>query len=129
MDAIQRTDSDPSMGQLYARKHFTLSRTPTRRELDMVLKEVRIAGGLRHQHFVRLVEIYQYKNTYAMIIDPVAERNLVVFMNDLDIKPLYQDDGEREQLSQWFLCLINAISFLHAKKSTIEISSHKTSLQ
>ena len=115
VDTVERA-SEPPGGKLYARKHFVLSKTPTPMELDMVLQEINIAKGLQRDHIVRLVETYQYKSTYAIIMDPVAEANFGLYLSSLDDTPKDMDNGHREQLSRSFRCLANVIAFLHEKK-------------
>jgi serine/threonine protein kinase len=108
-------DSVEKGGELYARKTFTLSRTPKPIELERVLREIKIANGLLHKHIVRLVETYQRKNTYAIILDPVAEGNLGTYLGDLDDSPAYQHFKRREQLAPWFRCLAKAVAFCHER--------------
>ena len=115
VDTVERA-SEPPGGNLYARKQFLLSGTPKPVELDSVLREVKIASNLHHQHIACLIETYQCKNIYAMILEPVAEGNLSVYLSDLDGTPENNDNGLREQLSLWFGCLASAIAYLHGKK-------------
>jgi tRNA A-37 threonylcarbamoyl transferase component Bud32 len=115
VDTVERS-SEPPGGKLYARKQFMLSRTPKPMKLDPVLQEIRIASNLQHKHVARLIETYQCKNIYAMIMEPVAEGNFGVFLSDLDDTPENNNNGLREQLSLWFGCLANAIGYLHKNK-------------
>lgn len=107
VDSVQRE------GRVYARKLFMLSWTPKPRELERVLEEVRIANGLVHQHVVRLIETYQQRNLYAIIMEPVAEGNLATYMSDLDGISLEQGAERREHLAEWFQCLVTALCYLH----------------
>jgi serine/threonine protein kinase len=108
VDAVERE------GKLYARKTFVLSRTPKPMEFEGVLREVKITDSLVHKHIVRLIETYQRKNTYAIIMEPVAEGNLGTYLSDLDDIPKGEDNGRRERLARWFQCLTNAVAYLHS---------------
>jgi serine/threonine protein kinase len=109
-------DSVKRDGKLFARKTFVLSRTPKPQELERVIQETSITTRLIHEHIVRLVETYQHRNKYAIIMEPVAEGNLATYLADLDDVPLGQDQGQRERIVPWFHCLTNAIAYLHDKR-------------
>ncbi|KAF2676950.1 kinase-like protein [Lentithecium fluviatile CBS 122367] len=110
---LRRLD-DRIAGRLYARKMFVLLRRPKPNELERVLQEVKIPNNL-HQHVIRVMETYQRKNMYAIIMEPVAEGNLGIYLSDLDETPASEDSGRREQLTRWFWCLTKAIAYLHAE--------------
>jgi serine/threonine protein kinase len=80
VDAVKRS-SDSQEAKLYARKVFFLTRAAN---LDKILQEIKIARNLKHEHIVRLVETYQCKLTYAMIMEPVADGNLEYYLSSLD---------------------------------------------
>ncbi|OAF99480.1 kinase-like protein [Paraphaeosphaeria sporulosa] len=84
-----------------------------KRKNKRIHEEVRIANGLVHPHIVRLIETYQCKNMYAIIMEPVAQGNLAAYLSDLDELPVGQDAGRRECLAQWFYCLTNALYYIH----------------
>ena len=115
VDTVERS-SEPSGSKLYARKQFMLSRTPKPMELGSVLQMTKIASNLQQKHVARLIETYQCKNIYAMIMEPAADGNLGNFLSDLDDTPENHDNGLREQLSLWIRCLASAIGYLHKKK-------------
>ncbi|KAF2448405.1 kinase-like protein [Karstenula rhodostoma CBS 690.94] len=109
-------DSVKRGSKVYARKLYMLSRIPRPIELERIHEEVEIANGLVHQHVVRLIETYQLKNMYAIIMEPVAEGNLATYLSELDEVPVGADAGRRECLAQWFYCLANALSYLHKSR-------------
>ena len=113
VDMVERTSSPES--ETYARKQFSFSKRPTDAEPASILQEIDIAKGLRHKHIVRLIETYQCNNVYAIIMDPVAEGDLGLYLSNLDDTSNNEDHGRRGQLSQWIKCLANAVAYLHAQ--------------
>ncbi|KAF2183995.1 kinase-like protein, partial [Zopfia rhizophila CBS 207.26] len=97
-------------GRAYARKIITLERDRQDREVQIrqIEQEVNILRGLQHKHLVRFVATYLFRSNYAIIVDPLADRNL-----EDHLKDAIQHDEAREQISAWFRCLTNGLGYLH----------------
>ncbi|KAI9763769.1 MAG: Ankyrin-2 [Geoglossum simile] len=118
VDKVERI-SGPRKGQIYARKLFRLPVEDHQQEQmqTSIQREVDIAKSAHHAHVVRLIETYRFKSYYAIIMHPVAEKNLHEYLHETDSTPLDHKGQElRERIPSWFECLINGMAYLHLQQ-------------
>jgi serine/threonine protein kinase len=88
--------------RVYARKTILLSDFQDQEQgLTEIRKEVEILKQLRHLHIIKLVTTYAFRNNYAIIMDPLAERNLEQSLQKNTISPA------------WFGCLLSGLIYTH----------------
>ena len=109
--------SRPFQSEVYARKTIKIwPKHTARRIISTIQNEVEIFNQVDHPHFVKLVATYEYEDNFAIIMKPVAEMDLEVYLVGLDDK-FWSTEGcqLRDQLEPWFGCLVSAINYLHHK--------------
>jgi serine/threonine protein kinase len=108
----------PFVGRFSARKTFWLQGDDSERKMQQaaIEREANIIRGARHTHVLRGIGTYICERLYAIIMDPVAEGNPEEYLNHVDSMPLDNTEQTlRDQLSQWFGCLINGLAYIHAQ--------------
>jgi ankyrin repeat protein/serine/threonine protein kinase len=76
---------------------------------------------LRHTHIVRLVGSYVQGRTFAILLYPVAEFNLLDFMETVETilvsgSVSYSDFTAVRSLASFFGCMISALSYIHGNR-------------
>lgn len=94
---------------LLARKTIRCS---IRMKRNDAVVEVEHLQKLKHIHIIRIVGTYVIGNELAILLYPVAEWNLEIFLEEKPLSIQDQDDGLTELLT-CFPCLANAVEFLH----------------
>ncbi|KAF7596046.1 hypothetical protein BBP40_003826 [Aspergillus hancockii] len=97
---------EPFKNQIYGRKTIRLEEFhPTRdSQLQDINRELGKVKRLSNVHVLPIHMSYEYHDVYAIVTD-IADGNLEEYIDDFE---------PRETLSQWFGCLINAVSFIHS---------------
>lgn len=72
--------------------------------------EINCLNGLRHPHIVSFVGAYLEGNSVGILLYPAAEWNLEQFMVDV---PNIWGEAQRHRLRRYFVCLAQAVSYLH----------------
>ncbi|EXJ89007.1 serine/threonine protein kinase [Capronia epimyces CBS 606.96] len=109
---------EPSTGTFYAQKVIRISEPPMRSKAQVekeVHNEVSIMQKLRHHH-IASVQFHYFdaeKNTYNLIMLPVAECDLRRFLHDCAQQGFPKT--ELMHLTSWFGCLVGALDFAHSK--------------
>lgn len=95
------------LNQLYARKVILLDRAdPMRGKMkSLIKKEVENLTLARHGHVVKLFMTYICGNEYAIIME----------LADGSLEGYLKDEKLREQIPQWYGCLLGAVAFVHEK--------------
>lgn len=104
-------------GTLYARKSIPkviANLTPKQIE-ERVRNEVDIMRKLRHNHIANINILLKGDVNWEIIMLPVADCDLRVFLSEKCIKANYPHDAIR-LIDSWFGCLISALTFAHAKQ-------------
>lgn len=79
-----------------------------------VRNEVEIMMKLRHNHIASVNILIQGEKTWDIIMLPVADCDLRIFLEERCIKAKYPYDAMR-LIDPWFGCLISALSFAHTQ--------------
>ena len=105
----------PFLGQQFARKTITLHQNPQDREAQLreLNNEVAILKKLHHEHIVRLVMPYLFRNNYAIVMDPRADQDLERHLQTANSPLGNAADNARDQISKWFKCLISGLAHIH----------------
>ncbi|XPS81863.1 Mitogen-activated protein kinase kinase kinase [Ascochyta lentis] len=101
-----------------ARKSVRVHR---RAKLEDLVKEVAYLNRLRHPHVVQLVGSYLQGTTFAILLYPVATGDLTKFLSEWRPSGTWYDGRKpsspfvlaERNLSQFIVCLVHAISYLH----------------
>lgn len=72
--------------------------------------EIKCLKGLRHPHIVSILGAYLDGNSVGILLYPAAEWNLEHFMVDV---PNVRGEDQRHHLRRYFVCLAQAVSYLH----------------
>ncbi|MCJ1348365.1 hypothetical protein MMC31_006596 [Peltigera leucophlebia] len=75
--------------------------------------EINCLQGLRHPHIVAFVGAYLEGKNIGILLYPAAEWNLEEFMVDV---PSEHNNAQRYHLRRYFVCLAQAVSYLHDSK-------------
>lgn len=82
---------------------------PKQRHVD-ARTEIQCLKGLRHPHIVKIVGAYVDGNSVGILLYPAAEWNLEQFMVKI---PDRHGEDQRYHLRRFFVCLAQAVSYLH----------------
>ena len=93
----------------FARKTIRVSPRRSASSLVQAQREVTALRRLKHQHIINVLASYSWDGHFAIIMSPVAERNLSEFLLDENATTLPQIPN----LSTWMGCLISAVSYIH----------------
>ncbi|MCJ1401469.1 hypothetical protein MMC11_004683 [Xylographa trunciseda] len=95
----------------YARKRFHRGNTSRDNQegFRRFEQEIRALKGLSHRHLVNVVGSYSDQQCFAFLMRPVADCNLLVFLQGIKSQEL-------PTLRSFFGCLTNAIAYLHNRK-------------
>jgi serine/threonine protein kinase len=93
----------------FARKTIRVSPRPSDSSLAQAQREVTALRRLKHQHIINVLASYRWDGHFAIIMFPVAERNLSEFLLDENATTL----PHISKLSTWLGCLISAVSYIH----------------
>ncbi len=94
-------------GIVMARKLINLEPSQVPR---LASTEIKCLNGLRHPHIVSIVGAYLDGNSVGILLYPAAEWNLEHFMVDV---PNVRGEDQRHHLRRYFVCLAQAVSYLH----------------
>jgi serine/threonine protein kinase len=83
--------------------------------LDEIFREVEHLEKLRHRHTIQLVGTYLQRKTLSHLIYPVADCNLLEFMELCFDQSLKLRRKNRISLKRAFACLAQAVDYLHEK--------------
>jgi serine/threonine protein kinase len=101
----------------YARKRLRQGHMLKSRRLEVInelVREARIIQRLRNHHIVKLIETYEWKDQFFVVMAPVAETDLKRYLMRLDeLEPGRLRDYMCEFVVGWPVCLIRAADFLH----------------
>lgn len=112
--AVCRVRHDNKPGRLFARKQLSLVKS----ELKTIKNEVDMIRRAKHPHVVRIVNDYNDKDWYYIVMSPLADKNLEAFLQDLRNSPHdfaeWSSFGEaRSLLLSWLHCLAVAVRHIH----------------
>ncbi|KAI5365331.1 putative serine/threonine-protein kinase, active [Septoria linicola] len=115
----------------FARKSVVRASTSSPLAASAHLREIEIMQKFDHPHIAQFVAAYYQDNALNILISPVAECDLRQYLSYPDRFP-----DERQFLPQWFLCLADAVEYIHdlkcrhkdIKPANILISDHKVLL-
>jgi serine/threonine protein kinase len=93
----------------FARKTIRLRPQRSASSLAQAQREVTALRRLKHPHIINIVASYSWDGHLAIIMFPVAERNLSEFLLDENATTLPQVS----KLAVWIGCLISAVSYIH----------------
>lgn len=100
-----------------ARKSIRCNRRAT---LSDLVEEVSYLHKLRHAHIIQMVGTYLQKNTFAMLLYPVATGDLAKFIDEwepmIDRRDSHLSSFRlvmQKDLARFFFCLIHALSYMH----------------
>lgn len=88
-------------------------------KLEDLIREVSYLHNLRHPHIIQLVGTYLQKNTFAILLYPVATGDLTKFMDEWQpYSAVYAELPSpaleaQLDLARFFLCLASAVAFMH----------------
>lgn len=90
---------------------------------DILQKEVETMKGLLHLHIVQLIGSWHSIKRFAILMSPVATRNLEEFFEDMEDKQTdFWNDKNKEKpflemhywLRKWPICIASAVAYLHS---------------
>jgi serine/threonine protein kinase len=93
----------------FARKTIRVSQRLSDSSLAQAQREVTALRRLKHQHIINVLASYSWDGHFAIIMFPVAERNLSEFLLNENATTL----PHISKLSTWLGCLISAVSYIH----------------
>jgi len=93
----------------FARKTIRFSPNRSASSLAQAQREVTALRRLKHPHIINILASYGWDGHLAIIMFPVAERNLSEFLFDKNATTLH----EISKLSVWLGCLTSAVSYIH----------------
>jgi len=98
-----------------ARKSIRIHR---RAKLEDLVKEVSYLHKLRHPHIIQMVGTYLQKNTFAILLYPVATGDLAKFLEEWEPTQILWNcnspfDRIQEDLARFFFCLTHALRYMH----------------
>jgi len=93
----------------FARKIIRFSPSRSASSLAQAQREVTVLRRLKHPHIINVLASYGWDGHLAIIMFPVAKRNLFEFLLDENATTL----PEILKLSVWLGCLISAVSYIH----------------
>lgn len=93
----------------FARKIIRVGVPNSASSLAQAQREVTALRRLKHPHIINALASYSWNCHHAIIMFPIAERNLSEFLLDENATTLPQIS----KLAVWIGCLISAISYIH----------------
>lgn len=78
----------------------------SKRTLKDILSEMRIMQSLQHEHIVRYIGSYTNKNSFGILMSPIAEQDLAAYLQ-------HARPTMHPTIRTFFGCLATALSFLH----------------
>ncbi|KAL2831451.1 kinase-like domain-containing protein [Aspergillus cavernicola] len=114
VDEVEVTNG-PLIRNRFARKSIILrGNTQDRTKLHAArMQEAKILEEIKHEHAVRLVATYlqeeKHRTIYGILMDPIADCDLEQYFDGA------VEEGNRDQMTGWFQCLINGLAYLHGK--------------
>lgn len=81
----------------------------SKRTMKDILSEMRIMQSLQHEHIVRYIGSYTNKNSFGILMSPIAEQDLAAYLQQAT--PIMHPT-----IRTFFGCLARALSFLHENK-------------
>ncbi|KAJ4299506.1 hypothetical protein N0V90_004751 [Kalmusia sp. IMI 367209] len=99
-----------------ARKSIRCTRNA---KLEDLIQEVAYLHRLRHPHVIQLVGTYLQNKTFAILLYPVATRDMSKFLDEWEaqygskymLSSLYTK--AQQDLTRMFLCLAHAVDYMH----------------
>lgn len=85
--------------------------------LDDLNQEVKVLQQLRHPHIIRFLAAYSRGDKFSILLSPVAETTLSVWLDNYVANP---PPGGPEQIVQMFGCLASSIRYLHQQRPIIK---------
>ena len=120
IDAIcPNTDTTLPASLVYARKVIKITGSGDREKLlESARIEFTIHRRLKYRHIVSVLELYQYNNRLAVIMEQIADSDLAEYLRNTDE---LSDDNDRKEtrrsvMRNWPGCLIQALDYLHEMK-------------
>lgn len=103
-------------GSVYARKSVPIHINGQDSDIieKRVINEVGIMTKLRHNHIASVNIVFKDDEYWSLIMLPVADCDLRVFLDERCVKAGYPRDVLR-MLDPWFGCLISALSYAHTE--------------
>ena len=98
-----------------ARKTIFCSKRFTKQQ---AIEEVAHLEKIQHSHIIRVIGTYTIGKELSILLYPVAEYNLEVFLQELREhcgSTTYTQPGSLMLLKDFFGCLSNAVAFIHSK--------------
>ncbi|KAG8527905.1 uncharacterized protein KY384_006821 [Bacidia gigantensis] len=108
---------EASTGFSYARKHIHVDGGKSRDDIEAeVRKEVLVMQKLHHPHIATVLFHFEEPGAFSIIMLPVADYDLSVFLDNCNTGGFRSDDISR--INPWFGCLLDALTYAH--KSNVE---------
>jgi serine/threonine protein kinase len=79
-------------------------------------QEVEILQQLRHPHIIRLLESYSQGDKLSILLSPVADMTLAVWLEQYPAKPPV---GGKDTILQMFGCLTSSVRYLHEQRPLV----------
>jgi serine/threonine protein kinase len=98
---------EPFLGKVYACKELRLPKPYN----EKATRKVDSFKSVQHDHIVRIVATSFSEHRCTVIMEPVADTDLEVYLS----QNTNEGPQERERISQWFGCLVDALAFLHGQ--------------
>lgn len=71
--------------------------------------EAKALQQLRHDHIIRFIESYRQNDSLSLLLSPVADSNLAVYLDRLDVGI----DAPKIHLRGFYNCLVSALHHIH----------------
>ncbi|KAF1997306.1 kinase-like protein [Amniculicola lignicola CBS 123094] len=81
--------------------------------IENIKKEARIMDSLRHHHIVTVVETYEWRQYFGIIMLPIAESDLATTLDNIDSAVGKEREELLRPLPGWCACLIHTIHYIH----------------
>ena len=97
-------------GRVYARKRFQRFSAKVR-DIESFMTELNILKRINHHHCVELVASYTDSKYFGLLIAPVCNYDLSVFLSNI------RNTSEQQRILRTFFgCLAHALAYLHNTK-------------
>lgn len=115
----------PKNNEELARKSIRLCQAASDHSLvAQVRREIKTLTMLRHRHIITLVDWYETSHSMELLMSPVANDNLMDFLNAAGqpgqhvTEPVARKASIIDQVARWMSCLSSALDYMHSKGVT-----------
>ncbi|KAF2650925.1 kinase-like protein [Lophiostoma macrostomum CBS 122681] len=99
---------EPFLGKVYACKELSLPKYYSN-EGEKLMERVNSFKSIRNDHIVQIVATHRSGGRYNIVMEPVADGDLKQYL----WLGTERSPPDQENISSWFGCLIDAVTFLH----------------